>query len=139
MSVTLFLICHAPSASALKQATEGILHQLPLALKTLDVSPESDPEQLLTQAQTLLQQLPEDEEILILTDLYGSTPSNIARRLLQTLPYGYLLSGVSLNTLVRCMNYAALPLPELIQKLTEGACDGIRLEQQGNGNNEETY
>jgi PTS system ascorbate-specific IIA component len=58
--------------------------------------------------------------------MYGSTPSNIANRLMKR-PEVSVISGISLPMLIRVMNYPKLSLPELINKALTGGHDGILL------------
>ncbi len=125
MSVALLIIAHAPTGSALLEAATTTLGSLPLPLAVLDIEPDADPQQIQQQAEQLLAELDQGDGVLLLTDLYGSTPSNIASRLLQ--PGRLLLSGLSLPMLIRTMNYATLPLDELAQKAADGGRDGILL------------
>ncbi|RUM94396.1 MAG: PTS fructose transporter subunit IIA, partial [Thiothrix sp.] len=77
-------------------------------------------------AEIMCTRLNEDKGVLVLTDMYGSTPSNIANRLIRR-PEVSVVSGVNLPMLIRVMNYPKLSLPELINKALTGGHDGILL------------
>ncbi len=64
---------------------------------------------------------------LILTDLFGSTPSNIASRLQQFQESDKIriVAGLNLPMLIRVMNYPHLALDELTQKAVSGGKDGV--------------
>ena len=62
--------------------------------------------------------------MLILTDLYGSTPSNIANRLIDT-HNASVISGANLPMLLRILNYPEMSLEALCDKAANGARDGI--------------
>jgi len=62
--------------------------------------------------------------VLILTDLYGSTPSNIANRLIDT-HNARAISGANLPMLLRILNYPDMDLEALCDKAADGARDGI--------------
>jgi mannose PTS system EIIA component len=83
----------------------------------------SDPDQQLERAQQYLQQLEQGDGVLILTDLYGSTPSNIACKLRNDKVA--VITGLNLPMLIRVLNYPALNLHELAEKATGGGREGI--------------
>jgi len=62
--------------------------------------------------------------VLVLTDLYGSTPSNIAQKLIAQRNV-HVVSGLNLSMLIRILNYPQLPLLELSEKAVSGGKDGI--------------
>ena len=59
----------------------------------------------------------------VLTDMYGSTPSNIACRLTGT--HTKVVAGINLPMLIRVLNYPRLTLTELAEKALSGGRDGI--------------
>jgi PTS system ascorbate-specific IIA component len=128
MSVALLIITHAPLGGATLEAATTILGGRPLPVAVLDIPPDTDPQQQLSHAEQLLSELEQGDGVLLLTDLYGSTPGNIATRLLQGGGERLLVCGLSLPMLVRTMNYASLPLRELAQKALGGGRDGILLK-----------
>jgi PTS system mannose-specific IIA component len=80
----LFIIAHAPLASALKLAAGHCFPEMVQHLQALDVPPNLPCEELEAQARVLLQAAQEGDprgETLILTDVFGATPCNIARQL----------------------------------------------------------
>lgn len=130
MSVGILIISHAPLGNAMRQVATGTLGQLPLSVAVLDIVADTEPQQALQRAESLLHELDQGEGVLLFTDLFGSTPSNIACRLLQPGRELRLISGLSLPMLIRTMNYAELPLDELVQKALSGGHDGILLQPQ---------
>jgi PTS system ascorbate-specific IIA component len=77
-------------------------------------------------ANVMCERLDDGDGVLVLTDLFGSTPSNISVRLLSR---GNIevVSGVNLSMLIRVMNYPELSLPILVTKALTGGHDGINL------------
>jgi PTS system ascorbate-specific IIA component len=61
---------------------------------------------------------------LVLSDIYGGTPSNIAYRLIQP---GRIeaVAGVNLPMLVRTLNYANEPLEVVVSKAVTGGLEGV--------------
>ena len=102
------------------------LSACPLATEVLDVPLDSDPGQLTRQAENLLRKLDTGDGVLILTDLCGSTPSNIACRLSR---HGQVMvvAGLSLPMLMRVLNYPELSLAEMADRAVDGGRQGVML------------
>jgi PTS system ascorbate-specific IIA component len=126
MSVGLLLITHNELGKQLLNTAAGILGNIPLRVETIGVTRDCDPDQIATEADRVCSKLNDGDGVLILTDLFGSTPSNIAARLLDQ-HQALLLAGVNVPMLVRIFNYPSLPLEELGNKANSGARDGIIL------------
>jgi mannose PTS system EIIA component len=96
----------------------------PLQTAHLEVSQKSDPDNLLRQALKLCDELDRGEGVLVLTDMFGSTPSNVATRLLDY-PQVQVVAGINLPMLVRILNYPSCNLYEMVNKALSGGHDGI--------------
>jgi PTS system ascorbate-specific IIA component len=124
MNVGLLLITHNDLGRQLLQTAAGILDHNPVRAKTIAVPAECNPDKIAVAAGKLCRELDQGDGVLVLTDLYGSTPSNIANRLLNE--YNVLIiSGVNIPMLLRVLNYPSLSLEELGNKAMSGAHDGI--------------
>jgi len=124
MTVGLLVITHNRIGAELLSSAVGTLGICPLCTETLEVRSDCDPDQLREKARAQLQRLDQGDGVLVLTDIYGSTPSNIAHSLLD--PKGVrVVSGVNLPMLLRVLNYPQLNLDELAQKALSGGRDGI--------------
>jgi PTS system ascorbate-specific IIA component len=126
MNVGLLLITHNDLGGQLLQTAAGILGHNALPAKNIAVTGDSDPDSITAQAVRLCRELDQGEGVLVLTDLYGSTPSNIAARLLNEHKV-LVISGVNIPMLLRIFNYPSLPLEELGKRAMTGARDGIRI------------
>ncbi|CAN7516831.1 PTS mannose transporter subunit IIA [Trinickia sp. LjRoot230] len=120
----ILIIAHAPFATALRECVEHIYGGLPARIGVIDVSPDCDPAQVIAIAQAEIERLREDNGALVLTDMYGATPANIAGRL-AGLPGVRVLAGVNLPMLVRAVCYRATPLDTLVDKALTGASKGV--------------
>ena len=120
----ILIIAHAPLATALKECVAHIYGGLPARISGIDVLPDCDPAQVIGQAQAEIERLREDNGALVLTDMYGATPGNIACRLVE-LPGVRVLAGVNLPMLVRAVCYRAAPLDQLVDKALMGAGKGV--------------
>ena len=124
MSVGLLLISHNELGPQLLETATKMLGRCPLTTETLVVSIHSDPALMQEQALAMSRDLDQGDGVLILTDMFGSTPSNIASRVLES-DHSTLVTGLNLPMLVRVLNYADLTLPELAEKALSGGRDGV--------------
>ena len=124
MSVSLLIVAHAPLGQSLLEVTRGTLGELPIRHALLDVVRDTEPAQNRQLARELVQQLDEGDGVLVLTDIYGSTPGNIACAL-QDLERVRIVAGVNLPMMIRVMNYASLELDALTNKALSGGHDGV--------------
>ena len=124
MSVGVLLITHGNLGAELISTAEGILGLCPLQTEYLSVPSDTDPESIKARASQLCHQLDEGDGVLVLTDIYGSTPSNIANDLMQKGNIA-VISGVNQPMLIRVMNYPALDLQEMIHHNTKCALYAI--------------
>ncbi len=121
----ILIIAHAPLATALRECVAHIYGGLPARIGALDVLPDSDPALVIAQANAEIERLREDNGALVLTDMFGATPANIAARLATT-PQVRVLAGVNLPMLVRAVCYRATPLDTLVEKALAGASSGVQ-------------
>ncbi|MEJ2345129.1 MAG: PTS fructose transporter subunit IIA [Gammaproteobacteria bacterium] len=126
MSVGLLIITHDQLGANLLQTATAMLDVCPLDAKALAVHNKDDPDKLLEQANELAGEIDDSDGVLVLTDIYGSTPSNIAVRMLKN-GHTMVVAGVNLPMLIRILNYPRLNLEELAEKALSGGRDGILL------------
>ncbi|MEJ2455805.1 MAG: PTS sugar transporter subunit IIA [Candidatus Thiodiazotropha sp.] len=124
MSVGLLIVTHDRIGETLLRTAKRMLGDLPLAAKALSVTIDANTEELSQEALSLLDQIDRGDGVLVLTDMYGSTPSNIAFGLMQP-GHVNVISGVNLPMLIRTLNYASLDLGPLTEKAISGGKDGI--------------
>ncbi len=120
----LLLIAHAPLASALKAVAEHTFPDCASRLAVLDVSQDMSPEDVAEAAQALMAAAAHDEW-LILTDVFGATPNNGAKRLLDSAGRRRLVSGLNAPMLWRSLCYGDSPLDALVGLAVEGGRAGI--------------
>lgn len=119
----IFLIAHAPLASALRQC---VLHVFPDSedkVWALDVQANLPPEETLAQASAILAQS-RMADTLILTDVFGATPCNVALKLTDGI-HTKLLAGVNLPMALRAVCYRHEPLDDLLARAVVGATQGV--------------
>ena len=128
MAVGILLVTHKGIGTALVAVATRLLDVLPLRVEALEVPFDGDPDVLLPQASAALRKVDGGDGVLLLTDMYGATPSNLAARLSQLGTPVRRVSALSLPMLLRVMNYAELPLDELPAVAAAGARNGVRLD-----------
>ena len=126
MSVGLLLISHEGIASHLLNTARQMLGTTPLATRALDVPFDAPLDKVQQQAQSYIETLDQGHGVLILTDLYGSTPSNIGKNLMVDSGFK-LVSGLNLPMLVRILNYPELNLDDMASKALSCGKDGVIL------------
>lgn len=119
----ILVIAHAPLASALRQC---VLHVFPDAepvVGALDVPPNQPPDETLAQARQLIEQQGQ-ASTLVLTDVFGATPCNIATQLIDG-AHMRLITGVNLPMLLRAVTYRHEPIDTLVSRATLGGTQGV--------------
>ncbi len=124
MKTGLLLITHGQLGQYMLDTTTTILGNCPLRVKAIPVEGDCEPEVILESASQACTELDQGDGVLVLTDLFGSTPSNIATQLMDTHRV-CVISGVNIPMLLRVMNYPDLALDQLAGKAASGAQDGI--------------
>lgn len=124
MKVGILLITHGNVGAVLLQSAIEVLGVCPLQTTTLSAPVDCDPDWVLKEASEAANRLNTGDGVLVLTDLYGSTPSNIACRLHEQHSVR-VVSGVNLPMLIRVLNYPGMDLDELTHKAVTGGRDGV--------------
>ena len=128
MAVGVLLITHKGIGTALLAVAGKLLPQLPLRTEVFEVAFDDDPDAVLPAASAALRRVDQGEGVLVLTDLYGATPSNVAARLSRLGTPVRRVSALSLPMLLRVMNYAELDLGELPAVAAAGSRNGVVLD-----------
>jgi PTS system ascorbate-specific IIA component len=117
------IIAHAPLATALQQCVAHVFADRVQDVVAVDVQPQASVAQsvaLARQAAERFAQAP----LLLLTDVLGATPCNVARQL-QEGRSARLLAGVNLPMLLRAVTYQHEPLDELAARALQGGTQGV--------------
>ena len=128
MPVGILLITHEGIGNAMLDVATRLLRKLPLVAEAFEVPFDADADALLPQASAALRRVDGGHGVLVLTDLYGASPSNIAARLARLGTPVRRVSALNLSMLLRVMNYADLELDELPAVATAGARNGVILD-----------
>ena len=125
MTVGVLLLTHESMGAALVNAARHVLGRLPLPIEVQEVAASADPDQMLRSAAANARELDRGDGVLVLSDLYGATPCNIARHLPDLGVRMHCVSGLNLPMLLRVLNYPEQSLDELAQTAATGGRGGI--------------
>ncbi|WP_374402998.1 PTS sugar transporter subunit IIA [Niveibacterium sp.] len=121
----IFLVTHGTLGESLIQCACHVLNRRPAQIAQLGVSAADDPLDALPTARALMQTVDSGDGVIVLTDIYGATPSNIALKLLKP---GVVegLAGANLPMLLRILTYRQKnDIHTVITKAIAGGCDGV--------------
>lgn len=124
MPVSLLIVTHENIGESLLNVVHTTMGAIPLQARAVAVEPDTDPNILTPVLLEVVHEIDQGDGVLVLSDLIGSTPCNIARSLSEA-PCVKVISGINLPMLIRVMNYSKLSLPELAEKALSGGKDGV--------------
>ena len=129
--IGLFLITHSSYGESLIQCACHVLNTRPAQIAQLGVSGQDDPLDLLPLARRMMSVVDSGEGVLLLTDIFGATPSNLALKL--CVPDKVeAVSGVNLPMLLRTLTYREREtLPGLVARAVSGGRDGVMALRTG--------
>jgi len=122
--IGILIITHGTLGESLIHCASHVLNKRPPRLQQLGVTAQDDPAMLLPQARALVKELDAGDGVLILTDIYGGTPSNMASKLVAPGKVD-AVAGVSLPMLIRVLTYRDRDLPTIVTKAISGGCEGV--------------
>ena len=126
MSVGLLIITHNNIGQQLLETAAAMLETCPLKADHFALHNDCNLENAREEITNRIINLDSGDGVLILTDMYGSTPSNVANKLSETHNVR-VISGVNLPMLIRALNYPRLDLNQLSEKARSGGQDGIMI------------
>ena len=125
MSVGVLLVTHPGVGSAMLHIVMRIIGSSSLPIKCLEVPPDAALDPVTERAHSMLKVLDRGAGVLVLTDLYGATPHNVAQEIACGRAGLSVLSGLNLPMLLRICNYPDDDLDTLARKAAEGGNRGI--------------
>jgi len=125
LTVGVLMITHPGVGNAMLHIATRIIGKSTLPIKCLEVPPDAALEPVCERARSMLKVLDRGSGVLVLTDLYGATPHNIAQRVACGGLSTSVVSGLNLPMLLRIFNYPNDDLHTLVSKAAEGGSRGI--------------
>lgn len=132
MSIGILLLTHPGIGEALLATACTTLSGCPLRTRCVEVPPGADLDRLAQQVRGAIEAVDDGSGVLVLTDAYGATPSNLICGL-QLQEHVAVVSGVNLPMLIRVFNYADESLEALTSKAAEGGLRGIHVSCREQG------
>ncbi len=122
--IGILLVTHGSFGESLIQNVCHVLNKRPPLIAQLGVAAQDDPLDILPLARLLLREVDGGEGVLVMTDVFGATPANLALKLLEP---GRVegVSGLSLPMLLRALTYRERGMETMLQKAISGAHDGV--------------
>lgn len=122
--VGIIIVTHVMLGDALLACARHIMQRDVPNLAHLAVSKADDPDDVLERARRICESIDDGSGVLLLTDIFGGTPSNVANRLIQP---GRIeaVAGVNLPMLVRALTYCHQPLDVVVSKAITGGLEGV--------------
>jgi PTS system ascorbate-specific IIA component len=124
MACGILLVTHPGVGASILTVASALLRQLPLKTEAFEVPLDADLAGLLPQASAALRRVDSGDGVLVLTDLYGASPSNLAAELARLGTPLRRVSALSLPMLLRVMNYAEQGLDQLPATAAAGTRNG---------------
>lgn len=123
MNIGIFIIAHAPLASALRQCVLHVFPDASSSVAVFDVQPNTPTDETLAAARITLAML-NARHTLVLTDMFGATPCNIAQKMVDGVN-SRLVAGVNLPMLLRAVTYRNEPMDALVARVLAGGTQGV--------------
>jgi PTS system ascorbate-specific IIA component len=122
--IGILIVAHGAFGEALIHCASHVLGKRPLRVRQVGITVHDDPDAILPQARGLVRELDDGAGVLVLTDMLGATPSNVAARLASP-GRVEIVAGVNLPMLVRALTYRNEPLATVVAKAVSGGCEGV--------------
>ncbi|HZQ61003.1 MAG TPA: PTS fructose transporter subunit IIA [Casimicrobiaceae bacterium] len=122
--IGVLIIAHDNLGESLVRAVSHVLGSRPAQFEVLSVAATDDPAQLLPGALDQAHRLDTGDGVLVFSDIFGATPSNLAAKLVQP-GHIELIAGVNLPMLVRAFTYRTRDMETMVRKAISGGCEGV--------------
>jgi len=122
--IGILLVTHGHIGAELVSAAQHTFGAAPVRLEAFAVSSKDAADAIEAALRVRVRVLDEGDGVLLLTDIYGATPANVAARLISP-GRVEMVGGVNLPMLLRALNYRTLPVQDLVNKALSGGLSGI--------------
>jgi PTS system ascorbate-specific IIA component len=126
--IGVLIVAHTPLASALAASASHVYSCAPeraeSQVRILDVTPDADVTATVEHARQLVTEINTGTGVLVLTDVFGATPGNVAARLAESGRVA-VVAGVNLPMLLRALCYRDGKLADTVEKALAGGIQGV--------------
>jgi len=131
--IGILIVSHGAFGESLIHSASHVLGKRPMYLRQLGITVHDDPDTMVGVGEDLIRFLDQGAGVLVMSDIYGATPSNIAARLLKP---GRVegVAGVNLPMLIKALSYREQPLSATLAKAMAGGAEGICLVPHASSN-----
>ena len=122
--IGVLVLTHGATGEHMLATALQIIGKTPIRSAALGVEPNANPDVVIERARSLAQQLDNGSGVLVLTDMYGATPGNVATALLAD---GRIegVAGLSLPMLIRVLSARNGGLAAAVQRARSGGAEGL--------------
>jgi PTS system ascorbate-specific IIA component len=122
--IGIFLLTHGTYGESLLQCACHVLNKRPPQMAQIGIAAQDDPLDALPLAREVLKMVDSGRGVLILSDIYGATPANLAMKLLEP---GRVegIAGVNLPMLLRAITYRDRDMETMVTRAIAGGRDGV--------------
>lgn len=122
--IGILIIAHERLGESLIECATHMLGERPQQLHALAVKSSDEPDALLQQAQTIASEIDSGDGVLVLSDIYGGTPCNIATKLVGS-SHSQGISGLNLPMLIVALSYRDLPFDDCLTKAMNSGQESV--------------
>jgi PTS system ascorbate-specific IIA component len=122
--IGILIVAHDTLGDSLVKAVTHVLGTRPAQFEVVSVAAADDPLALLPAARSAVDRLDTGDGVVVFSDIFGATPSNLAGKLVRP-GHIELIAGVNLPMLVRAFTYRTRDMDMLIKKAISGGCEGV--------------
>ena len=122
--IGILIIAHERLGESLIECATHMLGERPKQLHALAVKSSDEPEILLQQAQAIADEIDSGDGVLVLSDIYGGTPCNIATKLVSS-SHSQGISGLNLPMLIVALSYSNLPFSDCLNKAMNSGQESV--------------
>ena len=129
--IGIVIVAHTPVASAMLGFAEHAFGVVPERVRAVDIPPYEDTKASFDRVLKAAYDVNTGQGVLILTDVMGATPANVASKLEALGPLSGLdapvivLAGLNLPMLMRCISHRGEGIEDLAHKALQGGQNGI--------------
>jgi mannose PTS system EIIA component len=123
------IVVHAPLGSALRDCASHVMGNVQGLMAVHDIEADDMPDALAPLVLRDILHADQEDGVLVLTDLIGATPANIAKRAIKDARSEGVqccfLAGINTPMLLRALTYRQLPLAQMCEKALAGGVEGV--------------